>query len=75
MAKKFLSPINIVNGTSYPANAESGDLFFRSDLGAMYSYDGSAWISMTATDVTNVDGGNATSAYNINYDGGSPTSF
>lgn len=75
MAKKFLSPINIVNGTEYPAQASSGDLFFRSDLGAMYTYDGSAWVSMTASDITNVDGGNASSSYNINYDGGNPSSF
>jgi hypothetical protein len=75
MAQKFLSPINVVSGTSYPATASAGDLFFRSDLGAMYTYDGSAWTSMTATDITNVDGGNATSAYNINYDGGTPSSF
>jgi hypothetical protein len=75
MAQKFLSPINVVSGTSYPATASAGDLFFRSDLGAMYTYDGSAWTSMTATDVTNVDGGNATSSYNINYDGGTPSSF
>ena len=75
MAQKFLSPINVVSGTSYPATASAGDLFFRSDLGAMYTYDGSAWTSMTATDITNVDGGNATSSYNINYDGGTPSSF
>jgi hypothetical protein len=75
MAKKFLSPINVVNGTGFPEYAAPGDLFFRSDLGALYTYDGLAWVSMTASDVTNVDGGNASSSYNINYDGGSPTSF
>ena len=75
MAKKFLSPINVVSGTEYPVSSARGDLFFRSDLGSMYTYDGTAWVSMTTADVTNVDGGNATSAYNINYDGGTPTSF
>jgi hypothetical protein len=75
MAKKFLSPINVVSGTEYPASATRGDLFFRSDLGSMYTYDGIAWVSMTPADVTNVDGGNATSSYNINYDGGNPSSF
>lgn len=75
MAKKFLSPINVANGTEYPLTASAGDLFFRSDLSAMYTYDGSAWTSMTATDITNVDGGNASSSYNINYDGGTPSSF
>lgn len=74
-SKKFLTPINIVQGSAFPATAEQGDLFFRSDLGSMYAYDGTAWVSMIASDITNVDGGNASSSYNINYDGGSPTSF
>jgi hypothetical protein len=75
MAKKFLSPINVVQGTAFPASADAGDLFFRSDIGSMYTYDGIAWVSMTASDITNVDGGDASSSYNINWDGGSPSSF
>ncbi len=75
MAKKFLTPINVVQGNAFPATAETGDLFFRSDIGSMYTYDGLAWVSMTASDVTNVDGGDAASQYNINYDGGGPSSF
>ena len=75
MAKKILTPINIVQGSSFPSSSSAGDLFFRSDLGSMYTYDGTAWVSMTASDVTNVDGGNASSSYNINYDGGNPSSF
>jgi hypothetical protein len=75
LSKKFLSPINVVQGTSFPATAYTGDLFFRSDIGSMYTYDGVAWVSMTASDVTNVDGGDASSQYNINYDGGGPSSF
>lgn len=74
-SKKFLTPINIVQGAAFPSSAEQGDLFFRSDLGSMYAYDGTAWMSMTANDITNVDGGNASSSYNINYDGGGPSSF
>ena len=74
-SKKFLTPINIVQGTSFPVDADQGDLFFRSDVGSMYAYDGIAWVSMVASDITNVDGGDAVSTYNINYDGGSPTSF
>jgi hypothetical protein len=72
---KFLAPINVVQGTSFPVTAYTGDLFFRSDLGSMYTYDGIEWRSMTAADVTNVDGGNASSTYNINYDGGGPSTF
>jgi len=75
MAKKFLSPINVAHGESFPVVASTGDLFFRSDVGSMYTFDGIAWISMVATDITNVDGGNASSSYNINYDGGGPSSF
>ena len=75
MAKKFLTPINVVQGNAFPAAAGTGDLFFRSDIGSMYTYDGIGWVSMTASDVTNVDGGDASSSYNINYDGGGPSSF
>jgi hypothetical protein len=75
LSKKFLSPINVVQGTSFPATAYTGDLFFRSDIGSMYTYDGIAWVSMVASDITNVDGGDASSSYNINYDGGGPSSF
>lgn len=74
-SKKFLTPINIVQGTSFPASADQGDLFFRSDIGSMYTYDGLSWVSMTASDITNVDGGDASSSYNLNYDGGGPSSF
>jgi hypothetical protein len=75
MAKKFLTPINVVQGNAFPATAETGDLFFRSDIAAMYTYDGVAWKPMTPSNITNVDGGDAGSQYNINYDGGGPSSF
>jgi len=74
-SKKFLTPINIVQGSSLPSEADQGDLFFRSDIGAMYAYDGTGWVSMKAGDITNVDGGDASSSYNINWDGGGPSSF
>jgi hypothetical protein len=75
LSKKFLSPINVVQGTSFPATAYTGDLFFRSDIGSMYTYDGIAWVSMVASEITNIDGGDAAGIYNINYDGGGPSSF
>lgn len=75
MSKKFLSPINIVQGNAFPAVAYTGDLFFRSDIGSMYTYDGTGWVSMVASDITNVDGGDASSSYNINWDGGGPSTF
>jgi len=75
MAKKFLTPINVAQGNTFPTSASAGDIFYRTDLGSMYTYDSIEWISMTATDITNVDGGNASSSYNINYDGGGPSTF
>lgn len=75
MSKKFLSPINIVQGNAFPVVAYTGDLFFRSDIGSMYTYDGTGWVSMVASDITNVDGGDASSQYNINWDGGGPSTF
>lgn len=75
MAKKFLTPINVVQGNAFPTTAETGDLFFRSDIGSMYTYDGVAWKPMTPGDITNVDGGDASSSYNINWDGGGPSTF
>ena len=75
MAQKFLSPINVVQGEAFPAAAQAGDLFFRSDIGSMYTYDGTGWVSMVASDITNVDGGDAGAIYNINWDGGGPSSF
>lgn len=75
MSKKFLSPINIVQGNAFPVVAYTGDLFFRSDIGSMYTYDGTGWVSMVASDITNVDGGDANSMYNINWDGGGPSTF
>jgi hypothetical protein len=74
-SKKFLTPINIVQGSSFPADADQGDLFFRSDIGSMYTYDGTGWVSMVASDITNVDGGDASTEYNLNWDGGGPDSF
>jgi hypothetical protein len=75
LSKKFLAPINVVQGNTFPSTGYTGDLFFRSDIGSMYTYDGIAWVSMVASDITNVDGGDAGSQYNINYDGGGPSSF
>jgi hypothetical protein len=75
LSKKFLAPINVVQGNAFPSTGYTGDLFFRSDIGSMYTYDGIAWVSMVASDITNVDGGDAGSQYNINYDGGGPSSF
>jgi hypothetical protein len=57
MSKKFLTLVNITNGTSFPASPTAGDLFFRTDLSIMYVYSGTEWISMGAGAIESVDGG------------------
>ena len=55
MAKKFLTPIGLPSGTSNPVSAQEGELFYRSDLNAIYIFDGSAWNPQAdATTITNV---------------------
>ena len=55
MAKKFLTPIGLPSGTSNPSSAEEGELFYRSDLNAIYIYTGTDWVPQAdATTVTNI---------------------
>lgn len=55
MAKRFLTPIGLPSGTSNPSSAEEGELFYRSDLNAIYIFDGSAWNPQAdAAAITNV---------------------
>lgn len=75
MDKKFLTPTNVVQGDSFPSAASVGDFFFRSDIGSMYTYDGTTWISILTSGTTNVDGGDVSSSYNTNWDGGGPSTF
>jgi hypothetical protein len=56
MAKQFLSPIGLPSGTSNPATGESGNLFYRSDLGQIVVYDGSTWVSAAGVDSETVVG-------------------
>lgn len=44
MAKKFLTPIGLPSGTSNPSSATEGELFYRSDLNAIYIFNGTDWI-------------------------------
>jgi hypothetical protein len=44
MAKKFLTPIGLPSGSSNPASAAEGELFYRSDLNAIYIFNGAEWI-------------------------------
>lgn len=51
----------VANGTAFPANADVGELFFRTDLDALHVYNGTSWdkvgsggglTSITSEDVT-----------------------
>lgn len=43
MAKKFLSPVGLPTGTTFPATASIGEMFFNSGDLRLYLYDGLAW--------------------------------
>lgn len=62
MAKQFLSPIGLPSGTSDPASAAEGDLFYRTDLGKIRLYKDSAWSNVEGS-VDIVDGGAPSSTY------------
>jgi hypothetical protein len=46
-----IPPTNLVvpSGTSFPSTPSAGEIFFRSDEGIVYSYDGSSWTSAATT--------------------------
>jgi hypothetical protein len=80
MARKFLTPVNLPTGSANPTIGSLGDLFYRTDLKTVVSYDGTQWISpgITSEDVLNIliefgilngDGGSVSSGI----DGGSPS--
>jgi len=86
MAKQFLSPIGLPSGTSNPVAGESGNLFYRSDLGQIVVYDGSAWVSAGGIDAEGVvdilaefglvggeSGTPSTTTYTSQVDGGTPS--
>lgn len=85
MAKKFLTPIGLPSGTSNPATAEAGELFYRSDVNAIYIYTGTAWIPQADSDtvvgilaefglVGGDSGTPATAAFTATVEGGGPSS-
>lgn len=84
MAKKFLTPIGLPSGTSNPASAEEGELFYRSDENSIYIFTGAQWVPQAdATAVTNQlvefglitgEGGDPdSSAFTATVSGGSPS--
>ena len=45
MAKKFLTPINLVSLQSDPASAQMGTFYYNDTLNTVRYYDGDVWIS------------------------------
>jgi len=43
MSKRFLTPVNLPGGTSFPSVGTVGDLFYRTDLQSLYAYNGTEW--------------------------------
>jgi hypothetical protein len=55
MAKKFLTPVGLPSGTANPASAAAGELFYRSDINAIYMYTGTEWAPQAGAEtVTNI---------------------
>lgn len=55
MARKFLTPIGLPTGTSNPQSAAKGELFYRSDLNAIFIFNGTDWAPQAdATTITNI---------------------
>ena len=87
MSKKFLSPINLPQGTANPSSGNTGDLFYRTDLSAIVSYDGTQWTPLipgtSSEDVVEIlaefglvggDSGSVdTTVYISTVDGGTPS--
>lgn len=38
-----ITNITVAQGTSFPTNENSGELFFRTDLSSLFVYDGTQW--------------------------------
>lgn len=74
MAKKFLTPISILNLASDPALGVEGDIYYNTTSDVLRIYSNSQWLDVSANGVTNIDGGFASSVYGgiDGVDGGTP---
>jgi hypothetical protein len=83
LSKKFLTPVALPHGIVDPAVGSIGALFYRSDLKEVRAFDGTNWVSTSAS--TNIDGGSpagyvdyiyggtaATVYFESTFDGGDP---
>jgi hypothetical protein len=46
MAKRFLTPINILNSANDPVSAEKGDLYYNTSLDKLKIYANSQWVEV-----------------------------
>lgn len=44
MSKKFLTPVGLPSGTTFPAAGSSGELFFNTTDSKVYVHDGADWV-------------------------------
>lgn len=55
MAKKFLSPLNLVNLTTDPVSAAEGDVYWNSNSNSLRIYSDGSWSNVGAgVDLTNI---------------------
>lgn len=84
MSRLALTPINVPSRATAPTvpTLRSGDLYFNTSTGLMI-YNGTSWVQVSATTVTDIDGGafdsiapydggNATTTATQTFDGGTP---
>jgi hypothetical protein len=81
LSRRFLTPVALPYGNQNPTAGVTGALFFRTDLGEVYIYDGTTWGPVTKPSSTSVfldtiDGGLAsTTNFTSVVDGGNESSF
>jgi hypothetical protein len=84
MAKKFLTPVGLPSGSVNPGVASEGELFYRSDLNAIFMFNGTDWAPQAdASTVFNIladfgliggdSGTPTTDAFSTTVSGGSPS--
>jgi hypothetical protein len=45
MSRKFLTPITLPKGNSFPSGSSTGDLFYKLDEQRIYAFNGTSWVS------------------------------
>jgi hypothetical protein len=77
MAKRFLTPINVLNAESDPESASEGDIYYNTSVEKLKIYSNFAWVEISSGEssgISNLDGGSPGSIYleTQSVDGGMP---